>query len=552
LASIADFAGRTAGSVRWRLAIGTRYPGLAVLGWSIALAVLLPLLALAAIASRGSGDLWPHLIRYVVPQAAVETSLLLAGTGVLVIVIGTGTAWLVTAYRFPGRRLFTWALLLPLAMPAYIVAYSYMDLLHPVGPVQTMLRDLLGISRPQDLRLPDIRSLAGCISLFGFVLYPYVYLNVRIGLLMQSAEPFEAAQLDGASGARVFTRIALPLAGPAIAAGAGLALMEALADLGASELLGAQTLTVSVYVTWVTRGSVEGAAQIALAMLAPVAGLLWLANRSKVAGNFSAGASPLVPRQLGWIAGLFAAVACALPIVLGFVAPAVHLMLLSATRIVDRGVSPMLLGYAWNSACFAVAATAIAVASGFVLALCQRYRRADWPTRIAQTGYAVPGTVLAVGLLGMLSAADAAIGLIGVEFLRGALLMASAAGLVMAYLARFLAIPASALEAAYANLPRELDEAAQSEGAGMTAAAWRIHWPLLRPAIGAAALLMFIECIKELPATLLLRPLNTETLATFLYGEASRGVYEDGAFAALIMLVLGLLPLLLFSGKQTR
>ncbi|MGD9616859.1 MAG: ABC transporter permease [Alphaproteobacteria bacterium] len=552
LASIADPAGKIAGSVRPGFAIGTRNPGLAVLGWGIALAVLLPIIALAAIASRGSGDLWPHLLRYVFPQAVTETVLLLAGTGLLVIAIGTGTAWLVTAFRFPGRNLFTWALLLPLAMPAYIVAYSYMDLLHPVGPVQTMLRDLLGISRPQDLQLPDIRSLGGCILLFGFVLYPYVYLNVRVGLLMQSAEPFEAAQIDGASYARIFAHIALPLVRPAIAAGAGLALMEALADLGASELLGVQTLTVSVYVTWVTRGSVEGAAQIALAMLVPVAGLLWLANRSRVAEGSASGASPPALRQLGLTSGLFAAAACAVPILLGFLAPAAHLMLLSAARIIDRGVSPMLLDYAWNSARFAAMATMIAIAAGFALALCQRYRRANGPTRLVQTGYAVPGTVLAVGLLGILSAVDAMIGLMEVESLRGALLLASAVGVVLAYLARFLAIPASALEAGYAKLSRALDEAAQSEGAGIAAIAGKIHWPLLRPVIGAAALLMFIECVKELPATLLLRPLNTETLATFLYGEASRGVYEDGAIAALVMLALGLLPLILLSSKQIR
>jgi len=519
-----------------------------VLGWGIALAVLLPIVALAAIAARGSGDLWPHLIRYVVPQAAAETTLLLAGTGVLVIVIGTGTAWLVTAFQFPGRTVLAWALLLPLATPVYIVAYAYLDLLHPAGPVQSALRAMLGLAGPQDLPLPDIRSLGGGMLLFGLVLYPYVYLNVRASFLMQSAEQLEAARNLGGSSLRVFARIALPLARPAIAAGTGLALMETLGDLGASEFLGIQTLTVSVYVTWATRGSVEGAAQIALAMLVPVAGLLWLTHKSRAGRSYLSGASrPPSPVRLGPVAGTIAAGACAVPVFLGFVAPALHLALLSAARIADRGVSPMLLDYAWNSARFAAVATVIAIAAGFVLALCQRYLRSDGPTRIAQTGYAVPGTVLAVGLLGMLSAADAAIGLTGIEELRGVLLLASAVGVIMAYLARFLAIPASGIEAGYAKLPRAFDEAAQAAGAGAAAVASRIHWPLLQPAIRSAALLMFIECVKELPATLLLRPLNTETLATFLYGEASRGVYEDGAIAALAMLALGLLPILLLS-----
>lgn len=515
--------------------------------------MILPLVALAAIASRGSGALWPHLIDYVLPQAAVETVLLLAGTGIIVIVLGTGTAWLVAAYRFPGRQLLSWALLLPLAMPAYIVAYAYLDLLHPAGPVQSVLRALFGASGPQDLRLPEFRSLGGAVLLFGFVLYPYVYLNVRAVLMLQSAEAIEAARILGGTGERVFASIAVPLARPAIAAGSALALMETLADLGACELLGVQTLTVSVYVTWATRGSVEGAAQIALAMLAPVALLLLLAFKSRAGRAHATGtARPLAARRLGPVAGIVAASACALPVLLGFVAPALHLAQLAFARMAERGVSPMLLSYAWNSARFAAIATVIAVAAGFALAFCQRTLRLDAPVRVAQTGYAVPGAVLAVGLLGMLSAADAVIDLLGVPGLRGVLLLASSIGVILAYVARFLAVPTSMFEAGYAKLPRALDEAAQAAGAGPLAIARGIHWPLLRPAVFSAALLLVIECIKELPATLLLRPLNTETLATFLYGEASRGVYEDGAIGALAIAALGLLPIILLSRSADR
>lgn len=510
--------------------------------------VVLPIVALAAIAARGSGTLWPHLIAYVLPQAALETVLLLAGTGVVVIAVGTGTAWLVAAYRFPGRALLSWALLLPLATPAYIVAYAYMDLLHPVGPVQEVLRALLGLSGPQDLRLPEFRSLGGAILLFGFVLYPYVYLNVRANFLMQSPEVLEAARILGSSGPRLFLGMAVPLARPAIVAGSALALMETLGDLGAAELLGVQSLTVAVYVTWATRGSIEGAAQIALAMLLPVAALIAIAyvtrsGRSVVAQRWR----PLAARRLGPIAGIFATAACAIPVVVGFLVPAIHLGMLATTRVMERGVSPQLLSYAWNSARFAAIATVLAVAAGFVVAFCQRQTRIAVPVRLAQVGYAVPGTVLAVGLLGIVSAADAAISFIGVESLRGLLLAASAIGVIMAYVARFLAIPASGIEAGYAKLPREVDEAAQAAGAGTADLAIRLHWPLLQPAIRMAALLMFVECVKELPATLLLRSLNTETLATFLYGEASRGVYEDGALAALGIAALGLLPILLLS-----
>ncbi|MGE0257923.1 MAG: ABC transporter permease [Alphaproteobacteria bacterium] len=553
MASIAEPPFHGAGRSVPGFAVRRRRSGLALLGWVIALAVLVPLVALAAIAARGSGELWSHLVRHVVPHAAAQTALLLAGTGALAVVIGAGTAWLVTAFRFPGRTVLSWALLLPLTTPLYIVAYAYVDLLHPAGSVQFALQALFGGGDPIAMRLPDIRSLGGGILMFGFVLYPYVYLTVRASFLMQSAEQIEAARMLGASSARAFWHVALPLARPAIVAGAGLAMMETLGDFGACELLGIQTLTVSVYVTWATRGSVEGAAQIALAMLVPVLALLWATHRSGAGRAYASGsAEPVSPRRLGALAGLSATALCALPVMVGFAAPALHLVRLAGERLIERGVSPMLLAYAWNSARFAAIATVLAIVAGFALAFSQRCRGGDGPIRVAQTGYAVPGTVLAVGLLGMLSAADMLIGLTGAAPLRHALLFASAIGVVMAYVARFLAIPAGGIEAGYAKLPRAIDEAARAAGAGAATVAWEIHRPLLRPAIRAAALLMFVECVKELPATLLLRPLNTETLATFLYGEASRGVYEDGAMAALAILGLGLLPIALLSGSARR
>ena len=293
------------------------------MGWAIALIVVLPLVALAVLAARGSGALWPHLRDYVLPQAALETAALLGGAGLIVMTVGTGCGWLVTAYDFPGRRFLAWALALPLAAPTYITAYAYLDLLHPIGPAQSALRAVLGLTSPTDLVLPDIRSLGGAILLFGFVLYPYVYLTVRASFQMQSAEALEAARVLGASGGSLFLRIALPLARPAIAAGAGLALMEALGDIGASEFLGIQTLTLSVYVTWATRGSVEGAAQIALAILVPVVALLALERVSRRARDRSGDmARPLLARRLRGARALLASVACVLPVVIGFAAPA--------------------------------------------------------------------------------------------------------------------------------------------------------------------------------------------------------------------------------------
>ena len=240
----------------------------------VAALVLAPVTALAVIGSAGPGDLWPHLIANVLPTAFRVTALLLLGVGILVIAIGAGSAWLVTAYDFPGRRMLEWALLLPLAVPTYIIAFAYLDILHPIGPVRSTLRGLLGLAEPGSLWFPEIRSLAGCIVLFGLVLYPYVYLSTRALFAMQAAGLVDAAETLGARRRPIFFRIALPLARPAIAVGTSLALMEALNDIGASEFLGVRTLTVSIYATWINRSNLAGAAEIALLMLVIVVALI--------------------------------------------------------------------------------------------------------------------------------------------------------------------------------------------------------------------------------------------------------------------------------------
>ena len=242
----------------------------------VAVLVVAPVVSLAFIASRGSGDLWPHIFAFVLPQALKETAILLAGVGFMVVTLGTALAWLMTAYEFPGRRIFDWALLLPLATPTYIVAFAYLDLLHPIGPIQSALRALLGVEEVRGLWFPEVRSMTGCILLLGFVLYPYVYLSTRAMFLMQAGSLLEASRTLGASRSRMFFRVALPLARPAIAVGASLALMEALNDIGASEFLGVRTLSVSIYSTWINRSNLPGAAQIALAMLVIVVSLILL------------------------------------------------------------------------------------------------------------------------------------------------------------------------------------------------------------------------------------------------------------------------------------
>lgn len=524
----------------------------------VAVMMLLPLLALGWSASQGSDGLWSHIAVHVLPRSALNTLVLLAGVGALVVAIGTGAAWLVTAYEFPGRRFVSWALLLPLAVPTYIVAFSYLDLLHPLGPVQGVLRSLLGYDSPRDFRLPDIRSLAGCIVLLGFVLYPYVYLTARAMFMTQAASLLEAARSLGASPLRVFTRVALPMARPAIAVGTVLALLETLNDIGASEFLGVQTLTVAVYTTWVTRSDLPGASQIALAMLAIVVLLIVVERYGRRRQRYAATQRPRPMRALhlrgtaAWLAlGLGMA-----PVLIGFAVPAAHLAWETFQWLGNGGVSSQLLASAGNTLLIALAATVVTLVAGLAVAWALRLaqgrrhgRLAGFNLRVASVGYAVPGTVLAIGLLVPLAWFDDVANVV-IAALGGApqmVLMGSATALVIAYTLRFLAISAGGIEAGLTRVPRSLDQAAASLGHSSGAMLQSVHLPLLRPAMAAAALLVFVDTMKELPATLLLRPLNFETLATWLYAEASRGTYEEGAVAALMIVLVGLLPVVLLA-----
>ena len=536
----------------WRGSGDRLWIGLASL---VAMLVLAPVVALALIASDGAGDLWPHLIANVIPVAFRVTSLLLVGVGILVIVIGAGTAWLVTAYDFPGRRILDWALLLPLAVPTYIIAYAYLDILHPIGPVQTALRAVLGLEHPGDLWFPDIRSLTGCILLFGLVLYPYVYLSTRALFLMQAAALVEAAETLGAKRRPVFFRIALPLARPAIALGASLALMEALNDIGASEFLGVRTLTVSIYATWINRTNLAGAAEIALLMLAIIVTLIlverWARQRQRFATN--ARARMLTPRRLDGGAGWLALAIGTLPVVFGFLVPASYLVSEAIKRIRFTGVAPAILTEIANTVTISAIATLVTLALGLSVAYAGRLNRGALGivlVRTASLGYALPGTVLAIGLLSPLAGLDNFIDGIARAWFgvsTGLILSGTGAALVYAYATRFLAISVGGAEAGFAKIPRSLDRSARTLGHAASGILARVHVPLLRPALGAAALLVFVDCMKELPATLLLRPLGFETLATHLYADASRGTYEDGAVAALAIVIVGLLPVLLLS-----
>lgn len=533
------------------------HPGAAAFLLAAAGLVLVPLVSLAVIAIGGDAELWPHLAAHVIPPAAVNTALLLAGVALLTITAGAGTAWLITAYDFPGRNTLAWLLPLPLAFPTYIVAYVYADLLGGLGPVQTALRAVFGWRSAADYWFPNVRSLGGAILVMSFVLYPYVYLATRTMLQTQSVALIETARSFGASPWRLARDIALPMARPAIAAGAALALLEALNDIGASEYFGVQTMTLSIFTTWLNRSSLPGAAQIAWLMLLAVAALIAVERYGRRRQGFAGhDARPGTAQRiaLSGAARWLVLAACLVPVSLGFIVPLLFLAFEVASRGLLIGFDTSLVRHTLSTVLLATIATILVVALGFGVAFAQRLMQRPFGAAcvlVAGLGYAVPGTVLALGLLSPLVAVDERISAV-VSFLTGSrtglILAGSSAAVVCAYTIRFLAIPAGLAQAGLARISHELDDAARSAGTRPSGVIRAIHLPLLRPALGAAALLVFVDCLKELPATLLLRPLNVETLSTYIYQFATRGSFEEGSLAALLIVMVSIVPVVRMVG----
>lgn len=517
---------------------------------------LVPILAIATTAMADTGGLWGHIIQFVLPQATWNTLVLLAGAGLIATLVGTGAAWIVTAYDFRGRGFLDWALLLPLAVPTYIMAYAYLDILNPLGPVQGVLRWVLGYSSPRQFRLPDIRAMWGAILIFGFVLYPYVYLTARAMFLTQAANVTEVARMLGVPRSGVFWRVALPLARPAIAVGVSLALMEVLNDVGASQFLGVRTLTATIYTTWIVRTDLAGAAQIAIGMLVIVLALLMLERWARRGQRFASTAQNARQMQRQPLRGPAACLAFALgvaPIVIGFAGPALYLIVAAVRRLEFAGLSASLLRATVNTVSVSAIATSAILCIGFAVAYAARLYATRWAgatMRLASLGYAVPGTVLAIGILVPVAALDRTLGNIWNAWTGlpgGLLLLGSGAALVYAYAARFLAISVGGIDAGLSRIPLAYDHASRTLGQSDSGTLLRVHLPLSRSALTAAGLLVFVDCMKELPATLLLRPLNFESLATLLYGEAARGTYEDAALAALMIVAIGILPVILLA-----
>jgi iron(III) transport system permease protein len=518
-----------------------------------------PVLSIAFLAVSAEGDPWPHLAATVLPAALLDTALLLGGVAAVTTVIGVSMAWLVTAYDFPARRSLEWALLLPLAVPTYIIAYACVEILDYFGPVQSTLRALTGWTTRHDYWFPEARSMTGAILVMGLVLYPYVYLTARSMFLMQSSCVLDVARTLGSSRGRAFFQVALPLARPAIAVGAALALMEAMNDIGAVEYLGVRTLTVSIYTTWLNRGSLGGAAQIALVALGVITALVWLERRARRRQRYASQAQRqrrlAATRLKGWRASAATALAL-MPILLGFAAPALLLLDRALRRALRDGVPDGFAQALANTLLLAAVSALLAVLLGLIIAYAVRITRTPGVGLLARTaslGYAVPGTIFAVGMLAPLAAFDNALD----DMMRryfglatGLLLSGSGFALVLAYVGRYLAVASGGIEAGFTKVSPHLDMAARNLGRTSFEAVREIHLPLVRPALAAAGLLVFVDAMKELSATLLLRPFNFDTLATLVYEQASRGLFEDGALAALAIVAAGLGPVILLAGMS--
>ncbi len=537
---------------------GIRITGTAVLTAAATLVAALlavPIITvLTSVFAAGQGT-WQHLMATVLPGYVANTLWLVSGVGAMVIFGGVVSAWLVTMCGFPGRRWFEWALILPLAMPAYIMAYAYTDFLQFTGPVQTWLRDVTGW-QAREYWFPDIRSVGGAVVMLGLVLYPYVYLVVRAAFLEQSVGIIEVGRTLGYGPWRGFYRLALPLARPAIAAGTALALMETLADFGTVSYFAVPTFTTGIYHAWLSMGDRVAAAQLSAMLLGCVALILLFERLSRAGARYhNAGGRKWPARyELRGATAWAATLICSLPLVFGFLLPA-GILLHMSLRVANVEFGQRFFTLAWNSFTLAAVTAMAAVILALLMAYAVRLRpglAATVANRVAGLGYAVPGAVIAIGILVPVARLDNSIDAwmrqeYGIS--TGLLLTGSVVALVYAYLVRFLTVALQTVEAGLAKITPSMDEAARSLGAGPAATLATVHGPMLRGSILTAALLVFVDVMKELPVTFVMRPFNFDTLAVQAYQLAADERLAEAASAALAIVVVSLLPLIVLSRR---
>lgn len=524
---------------------------LAALAVLIALVCVLPHLGVLAAALGGKLETLAHLGETVLPRYTLATLLLVVLVGVGALVVGTGAAWLVCMTEFPGRRVLEVALVLPLAFPGYVLAYAYTHLLDHPGIVQSGLRALMGWG-PRDYWFPEIRSLGGAAAMLTLVLYPYVYLLARAAFLAQSASAFNAARALGRSPFAAFLRVSVPMARPAIMAGVLLAAMETIADFGTVAYFGVQTLATGIYTSWFTMADRAAAAQLSLGLLALALLLAGLerANRGRARYDFGRRLEPMGRMRLSGAGAAGAALACLVPVALGVVVPVVAL----AEMAVGSGqnlLSARYLGFIGNSLTLASVAAALTVGAALVMGSFYRLSPGRGSSALlyaARMGYAVPGGVIAVGLLVPFAVFDNALDAwmrATFDISTGLLVTGSIWLLVAAYLIRFLAAAIGAYEGGISALSGNIDAAARVLGTSTAGLVRRVHLPILAPSLLTAALIVFVDVMKELPATLIMRPFNFDTLAVQAYRLAADERLDGAAVPSLVIVAVGLLPVIL-------
>ena len=526
---------------------------------AVALALSVPIVVVLASVLAPAGDIWNHLAATVLPSYIANSLWLMLGVGMGVAIIGVATAWLVTMTEFPGARWLDWMLLLPLAFPAYLIGYTYTGLFDFAGPIQTALRAIFGWTK-SDYWFPEIRSLGGVIAMLVFVLYPYVYLLTRAAFVNQSVCALEVSRTLGRGPWRSFFTVALPLARPAIVAGVALALMETLSDFGTVQYFAVDTFTTGIYRTWLGLGEPIAAAQLAAILLIFVFALFWLERWSRGDRRFhhnSAYYRRLPTRRLAGGRAALAFTACALPVLLGFIVPAIALVVWTADNL-ELALSTPFFNLARNSVLLAAVAAMLAVLVALPIAYGLRLHRGpvtSFAARIVSLGYAVPGAVIAVGVMLPFIWIDTRVD----AFMRaafgvstGLVLSGTLAAVIFGYLVRFLSVALNATEAGLAKVTRNMDGAARTLGAGPTETIARVHAPLVGGSLLAAGALVFVEVMKELPATLLMRPFNFDTLAVRTYQLASDERLAEAAAPALAIVVAGIIPVILLSRALAR
>lgn len=540
--------------------LGQRWSTLTLVAAVIAVLIAAPVLSVFSnVFVGGTADTWRHLADTVLSEFISNTLVLCVGVGLGVASIGVTTAWLTTMHEFPGRRFFDWALILPLAVPAYVMGYVYTDFLQFVGPVQGWLRETFGWRRG-DYWFPDVRTVGGAAAMFMFVLYPYVYMLARTAFLERAGGMLEAGRSLGLGAWASFFRVSLPLARPAVVAGTALALMETLADFGTVSYFGVQTFTTGIYRAWFSLGDRIAAAQLSAALLAFVVLVLALERASRGRARFNNTSRSIgapTRHRLSGAFGILAAFACFMPLLLGFLLPA-GLLLRMAFVEGDAQFGTRFLHLARNSFVLAAVTALIAVGLALVLAYAARLAKSRVPAtlnRIVSLGYAVPGSVIAVGVLIPVTRLDTWLAnwwqaSFGVN--PGLILTGGVAALVYAYLGRFLTVALHTVDSSLGKITPSMDDASRSLGFGKWPTLRRVHIPILRGSLLTAVLLVFVDVMKELPATLVMRPFNFDTLATQAHTLAADERLTEASTAALTIVVVGLLPMFVISRQIVK